>query len=136
MEVHPLSPEVGRLTVVYDAGGGFCAWCRGWLENQPLLVPLRFTPAGGAEAQDRLGVLGTGAELVVIAEDGRAWTGANALVMCLWATAAHRELSFALRLPVVRMGAQAFFYSLTENHGLLDRLLAGGGQATQPCPAR
>jgi len=55
MDVAPLSPEVGRLTVVYDPDGAFCAWCRAWLETQTVLVPVRFTPAGGPEAQARLG---------------------------------------------------------------------------------
>jgi predicted DCC family thiol-disulfide oxidoreductase YuxK len=119
----PLSPDVGRLTVVYDPDGAFCAWCRAWLEHQPLLVPVRFSPVGGPEAVARLGVLGTGAELVVVAEDGRAWTGAAAFVMCLWATARHRDLASALRLPVARMGAEAFFHAVSAHHGVLDRLL-------------
>jgi len=125
-DIAPLSPDVGRLTVVYDADDAFCAWCRGWLEAQPLLVPVRFTPAGGAEAQARLGVLGVGVDLVVIAQDGRAWTGAAALVMCLWASARHRDLAEALRLPVARTGARAFFSAVTANRAVLDRLLPTG----------
>ncbi len=134
MGATPLSPEVGGLTVVYDADGAFCAWCRAWLCAQPLLVPVRFTPAGGAEAQARLGVLGAGAELVVVADDGRAWTGAAAFVMCLWATARHRDLSHTLRLPVARMGAEAFFHALTANRAVLDRLLTLG-PGPRGCPA-
>ncbi len=121
-----LSSDVGALTVVYDPNGTFCAWCRSWLEAQPLLVPVRFTPTDGPEAQARLGVLGAGAELVVVADDGRAWTGAAAFVMCLWATARHRDLSRTLRLPVARMGAEAFFHALAANRPLLDRLLTLG----------
>jgi predicted DCC family thiol-disulfide oxidoreductase YuxK len=159
MEIHPLSTDVGTLTVVYDAGSGgttepagsggtrqpagsggtgqgaFCAWCRAWLESQPLSVPVRFTPAGGPEATARLGVLGTGAELVVLADDGRAWTGAAAFVMCLWATTRHRDLAYALRLPVARMGAEAFFHALTANRAILDRLLSPAPAAPRPAPA-
>jgi len=124
--VAPLSPDVAGLTVVYDVSNAFCVWCRGWLEGQPLTVPLRFAPAGGPEAQARLGVLGTGADLVVIAEDGRAWTGAAALVMCLWATARHRDLSRALRLPPAWMGAEAFFHAATADRAVLDRLIGVG----------
>ena len=121
--VDPLSPEVGGLTVVYDPDDRFAAWCRAWLEVQPLLVPLRFTPAGGPEAQARLGVLGAGAELVVLADDGRAWTEAGAFVMCLWATASHRDLAHAVRLPLARMGAEAFFHAVTADPAVLERLL-------------
>lgn len=123
-----LSPDVGALTVVYDPASPFCTWCRGWLQAQPLLVPVRFLPAGGPEAQARLGVLGAGAELVVVADDGRAWTGGAAFVMCLWATARHRDLSSTLRLPVARVGAEAFFHALTANRAILTRLL-------EPSPA-
>jgi predicted DCC family thiol-disulfide oxidoreductase YuxK len=133
-DLAPLSPDVGRLTVVYDPDDGFCSWCRAWLEAQPLLVPVRFTPAGGPEAQARLGVLGAGAELVVVADDGRAWTGAAAFVMCVWATARHRDLASALRLPMARMGAEAFFHAVTANRAVLDRLLRIGPQARLACP--
>ncbi len=117
------SPDVGSLTVYADPASPFCTWCRGWLLAQPLLVPVRFLPAGGPEAQSRLGVLGAGAELVVVADDGRAWTGAGAFVMCLWATARHRELSRTLRLPLAHTGAEAFFHALTANRAMLDRLV-------------
>ncbi len=60
---------------------------------------------------------------MVLADDGRAWTGAAAFVMCLWATARHRDLSQALRLPGARMGAEAFFHALAANRAILDRLL-------------
>ena len=124
MDRDPLSPEVGGLTVLYDPDRAFCAWCRSWLEAQPRLVPVRFATVGGEEARARLGVLATGAELVVLADDGRAWTGAAAFVMCLWATARHRDLAYALRLPVARIGAEAFFHAVTANRAILDRLLA------------
>ena len=119
----PLSADVGALTGGYDPASPFCTWCRGWLQAPPLLVPVRFLPAGGPEAQARLGVLGAGAELVLIADDGRAWTGAAAFVMCLWATARHRDLSSTLRLPVARIGAEAFFHALTANRAIHTRLL-------------
>ena len=128
----PRSPDVGALTVIYDPASQFCTWCRGWLQAQPLLAPVRFLPAGGPEAQARLGVLGTAAELVVVADDGRAWTGAGAFVMCLWATARHRDLSHTLRLPVARTGAETFFHALTANRAILPRLL-GATPTPQPC---
>jgi len=126
MGATPLSADVGGLTVVYDPTSAFCSWCRTWLETQPLRVPLRFTPAGGAEALARLDVLGAGADLVVVADDGRAWTGAAGFVMCLWATARHRELSRTLHLPMAWMGAEAFFHAVTANRAILDRLLRVG----------
>ena len=132
--VAPRSPDVGGLTVVYDQDSPFCSWCRAWLEAQPLLVPVRFIPAGGPEAQARLDVLGAGADLVAVAADGRAWTGAAGFVMCLWATARHRDLTRTLHLPMARMGAEAFFHAVTANRAILDRLLRPG-PSPQPCPS-
>jgi len=127
------SPDVGGLTVFSDPASPFCTWWCGWLRAQPLLVPLRFLPVGGPEAQARLGVLGAGAELVAVADDGRAWTGAAAFVMCLWATARHRDLATTVRLPVARLGAEAFFHALTANRAILTRLI---DSAPAPQPSR
>jgi len=129
MDIRPLSPEVGGLTVVYDPDRDFCTWCRAWLEAQPLRVPVRFTPAGGVEASARLGVLGAGVDLAVVADDGRTWTGAAAFVLCLWATVRHRDLSHALRLPADRRGAEAYFAAVTANRVVYDRLVATCGPA-------
>jgi len=134
MSVAPLSADVTGFTVVFDSDNSFSTWCRGWLEGQALAVPLRFTPAGGSEARSRLGVLGTGADLVVLADDGRAWTGAAALVMCLWATARHRDLSRALRLPVEWMAAESFFHAVTADRVILDRLV-GVESSGLGCPS-
>ena len=127
----PRSPDVGSLTVFYDTDSPFCTWCAGWLQSQPLLVPVRCLPAAGPEAQARLGALATGAELVVVAADGRGWSGAAAFVMALWATARHRDLAVTVRLPVARLGAEAFFHALTANRAVLTRLV---GSAPPPHP--
>lgn len=129
----PRSPDVGTLTVFYDPDSPFCAWCAGWLQAQPLLVPVRCLPAGGPEARARLGVLGAGAELVVVADDGRGWSGAAAFVMALWATARHRDLATAVRLPVGRLGAEAFFHALTANRAILTRLVGSAAPARPGC---
>jgi predicted DCC family thiol-disulfide oxidoreductase YuxK len=94
---------VGRLTVLYDAECGLCRWVRGWLEGSALLVPLDWVPCGSDEARRRLPHLDhdrTRDEVTVVADTGEVWSAEGAWILCLWATAAHRDLA-------VRLGSSA-----------------------------
>jgi len=91
-----VTAPVLALTVLYDEGCGLCRWVRGWLETTPQLVPLTWVPCGSPEARSRFPFLDhdrTREEVTVVADDGRAWTAEGAWIMCLWATAAHRDLA-------------------------------------------
>lgn len=102
------------LTVVYDERCAFCCDCRRWLECQPTHVPLRLLAAGSAGAQERWGNLPWLAEeLAVVADDGRLWLGADAFLVCLWATRPYRALSLTLRTPALRPLARAFATQLS-----------------------
>ena len=101
------------LTVVYDAGCAFCRRCRDWLAAQPTHVPLRFEAAGGRPG-----------ELVVVADDGRAWTGPAAFVMCLWATTAYRPVSYRLR----GRAGEAFFRAVSAERHALGAMLGAHGE--------
>ena len=90
---------MGRLTVLYDADCGLCRWVRGWLEGSALLVPLDWVPCGSAQARRLLPLLDhdrTREEVTVVAGTGEVWTAEGAWIMCLWATAAHRDLAVRL----------------------------------------
>lgn len=94
---------VGRLTVLYDADCGLCRWVRTWLEGSALLVPLDWVACGSDEARRRLPHLDhdrTREEVTVVADTGEVWSAEGAWIVCLWATAAHRDLA-------VRLGASA-----------------------------
>ncbi len=90
------------LTVLYDADCGLCRWVRGWLEATPQLVPLSWVPCGSPQARSRFPWLDhdrTREEVTVVADDGSVWTAEGAWIMCLWATAAHRDLAVWLSGP-------------------------------------
>jgi len=45
--------RVGLFTVLFDEGCPICRTARRWLAGRAQLVPLRFVPAGSAEARER-----------------------------------------------------------------------------------
>ncbi len=113
-----------QLTVLYDAACPLCRRFRGWLQRQPLLVPVGFVAAGSPEARRLFPTLDhvrTLEEVTVVADDGAVWTDEHAWVMCLWATFAHRPLAERLArpsgLPLARTAAHtaAGLRSLTRD---------------------
>ncbi len=87
---------VRELTVLYDAGCGLCTWVRGWLEATTQLVPLTWVPCGSPQARALLPGLDherSREEVTVVSSGGEVWTAEGAWIMCLWATAEHRDLA-------------------------------------------
>lgn len=94
-------PVLG-LTVLYDAQCSLCTFLRDWLGKQPQLVPLRFVPAGSAEAGQRFPTLDQRAaleEITVVGDGGQVYRGPAAWVVCLWALREHRPLAHRLSTP-------------------------------------
>ena len=93
---------VHSLTVLYDADCPLCRWVRGWLEQQPQLVPLRWLACGSAQARSALPQLNHGRtreEITVVADTGQVWVAEGAWIACLWATVAYRDLAYWLSHP-------------------------------------
>ena len=104
------APAPVRLTVLYDETCELCRRCRHWLEFQPTYVNREFRAAGSPEAGRRYGGLPwLGAELVVVSEEGAAWVGPAAFLLCLWATRDWREWSYRLSGPAFAPLAERFF---------------------------
>lgn len=113
-----------QLTVVYDETCELCRRCRDWLASQPTRVPLVMVAAGSPEAAERFaGVPWLGTELVVAADDGRAWVGPAAFVMCLWATTRHGQWAARLSGPALAPTAERVLAALSTNRGRVSALL-------------
>ena len=113
------------LTVFYDEHCELCRRCRAWLETQATWVPVRFHPAGAEEAArliPQLPWLGT--ELVVVADDGAAWVGPAAFLVCLWATFRYRHWSTRLSSPAFAPLAEGFLHRVSASRGRLGRRLS------------
>ncbi len=82
------------MLVLYDSACPFCVRCREWLEARAQIVPLAFLCCRSLDARRRYGAIeGLGRDLVVVDDDGRAWSGAAAFVMCLWALESFRWIA-------------------------------------------
>ena len=121
------APGADQLTVLYDATCMFCRRCRSWLESQPTFVPLRFLACQSPEATARYGGLPwLAAELVVINEDGEAWIGPAAFLVCLWATRRYREWSVRLAEPTLAGMTERFFHAISSHRTGLAKVLELG----------
>lgn len=124
----PTEPAT-RLTVVYDEDCELCRRCRQWLSTEPAHVRLEFLAAGSSAAKRRYGKLSWyPSELMVVADDGRAWVGPAAFLMCLWATVRWRLMSRRLRGRALGPLVEHFFQNLSAN-----RRTIGGLFRSQRC---
>lgn len=123
------------LTVLYDEQCALCRRCRTWLEQQPTFVPVFFLAAGSTEARTRYSQLPwLGADLVVVSDDGDAWVGAAAFLLCLWATERYRSWSYRLSGHTLAPLAERFFHAVSKQRGRFN-LGTGRSVDTPECPA-
>jgi predicted DCC family thiol-disulfide oxidoreductase YuxK len=103
--------RVGYLTVLYDQGCPICRAARRWLAGRAQLVPLRFVPAGSAEARRRFPGLDHAAtlrDLTVITDGGLVYVSDGAWLACLWALADYRGMAERLGSPRLLPAARRF----------------------------
>ena len=94
-----------KLHVLYDAKCELCRRVRVWLQGQPAFVPLAFVPLQSPEIEERfpgITALEPARQILVVADSGEVWRGADAWIMCLWALREFREWSQRLASPLLR----------------------------------
>lgn len=121
-----MNHTVTRLTVLYDETCALCLRSRDWLAGQPTLVDVELMPSGSAEARRRFAGLPLGQELVVVAQDGRAWVGPAAFLTCLWATRRYRGWSYRLSGDTFAPLAERFFDLVSKRRKDIGRWLGSG----------
>lgn len=115
---------MAQLTVLYDENCPLCRRARNWLASEPTHVPLELLAAGSSAALDRFGSLGlSGRELVVVADDGRAWVGPAAFLVAMWSTRRWRAWSFVMSSRAFAPLAERFFRMVSANRGRIGALL-------------
>jgi len=121
-----------KLTVLYDERCAFCRRCRDWLATQPVLAEVELLGAGTAEACRRFPEAKVrGSELLVIDERGQMWVGADAFVMCLWATARYRSWAYRLSQPGLAPLAEAFFHQVSKRRDTFSEWLTSDGECDE-----
>ena len=106
------------LTVLYDAQCELCRRARLWLEGQAKYVPLRFVPAGQAEAARLFPELdheATRKELFVVGDDGAVYRGEKAWIICLWALREYRSTALWLSSRGTLWAAQSLVKAVSKN---------------------
>lgn len=120
MDAAPATPR--RLTVLFDAGCGFCLRCREWLLQEPQLVPLELLPRDAPEVAARWpGFVPGGDELTVIDDRGGVYRGPDAFLLCLWALDGYRGWAQRMATPALRpLARQAFELVSRQRHRIGD----------------
>ncbi|MFP6877906.1 MAG: DUF393 domain-containing protein [Roseibacillus sp.] len=114
------------LTVFYDADCGICTGFRRWMMKEPAHLAIEFLPYTSRKAGELCpGLLQRGAEreIIVMADDGRLWQGAEAWVTCLWALRRWRGWSKRLANPALLPVAEKLCKRISTNRLTLSRLL-------------
>jgi predicted DCC family thiol-disulfide oxidoreductase YuxK len=117
---------MNSLTIFYDPACGLCCGFRQWLEKQGLWVAIEFIGYQTLEAEVRFpGIRSIKAdkECVVLADDGRWWQGADAWIVCLWATREYRLWSSRLASPVFRPLIGNVVHLVSSNRLKLSRIM-------------
>jgi predicted DCC family thiol-disulfide oxidoreductase YuxK len=110
------------LFVVYDPACGLCSQIKDWLLRQPAYVALQFVPSGSPEARSLMPQLPAG-EIAVISDEGDAWVGNRAWILCLWALYEYRGCAARLARPALLPFAQQAFAVLSRHRTGFSRLL-------------
>lgn len=96
---------MNHLTIFYDSKCGLCSRFKSWLEKEPAYVELLFHPYDSLEAERILPGIeryDPEKELLVLADNGDLYRGADSWIMCLWATRNHRLQAARLAQPGIK----------------------------------
>ncbi len=113
---------IGSFSVVYDGACGLCTGVRDWLSRQEQLVPLEFVASGSDQARQRFPTVPAG-ELAVIGDNGEAWLGNHAWIVCLWALRDYRDWAIRLSSPLLLPLAREAFAAVSRNRAALSKKL-------------
>jgi predicted DCC family thiol-disulfide oxidoreductase YuxK len=112
------------LTIVYDPTCGLCTRLAQWLTVQRQCIPLRLVPNSSpmiATAYPRLAESRFREELIAVADDGAAWFGDRAWIVCLYALHDYRAWAKRLSRPALFPFARQAFLFLSYNRRRISR---------------
>ena len=118
------------LHVLYDSKCELCRRVRVWLQGQPAFVPLAFVPLQSPELEERfpgITALEPARQILVVADRGEVWRGADAWIMCLWALREFREWSQRLASPLLRPFAMRVCDMVSRNRHRFGAWFQGTG---------
>ncbi len=117
---------ITKITVFYDPECGVCRSFRLWLKSQSLWLTVDFIGYDTPEAEAAFpGIRGMnpGADVIVLADTGQWWQGADAWLTCLWATVEYRPWSFRLSAPIFRPVLMQVVHLISTNRMRISKLM-------------
>ena len=116
---------IDAITVFYDNQCVFCVRCMQWMKKQKSLIPVDFYPMHDQRTQHKYIHLKkhfARDQFVVEDSNGGVYVDTDARIMCLYALARYRDLSYKIAEPNARKMADKFFDIISKNRMIISRL--------------
>lgn len=117
-----LQMQVKKIEVFYDGRCGMCCSFHEWIHRQERAFQIDFVPYQAERAEEvfpGIHTLDPAREMIVRADNGEIYRGAEAWVMCLYSCANHRDMAKRLARPAMLAVAIRVCHLLAANrHGL------------------
>lgn len=117
-----LQMHVKKIEVFYDGRCGMCCSFHEWIHRQERAFEIDFVPYQAERAEEvfpGIHTLDPAREMIVRADSGEIYRGAEAWVMCLYSCANHRAMAKRLARPAMIAVAIRVCHLLAANrHGL------------------
>ena len=117
-----LQMQVKKIEVFYDGRCGMCCSFHEWIHRQERAFQIDFVPYQAERAEEvfpGIHTLDPAREMIVRADNGEIYRGAEAWVMCLYSCTNHRDLAKRLARPAMLAVAIRVCHLLAANrHGL------------------
>lgn len=121
-----INQEMRSLEVYYDGGCGMCCRFKEWYVQQALDIEVEFINYNSEAARERFTDLveyDPEKAMVVRANTGEVFTGAESTVVCLWACSEHRRLAEKLCKPMFLPLAKKAYPLIANNRYKISKLL-------------
>lgn len=138
----PAMPTMTELTIFYDLRCGLCCQVKAWMMRQRAYVKLNFLPYDSPMALNvlpELPGLDPAGQIVVYADTGEVYQGAEAWITCLWALRDWRGWAKRFSRPEWRPLAHKLCGLISGNRLKISKVLrltpdrAAAMDAAQPC---
>ena len=121
-----INQEMRSVEVYYDGSCAMCGRFKDWLEQQEHLIGVEFLSYASEAARERFPDLAKyqpEKAMVIRADTGDIYCGAEATVICLWACSEYRGLAMKLRKPLLLPLARKIYPLIASNRYVLSKLL-------------
>ncbi|PQJ29819.1 thiol-disulfide oxidoreductase DCC family protein [Rubritalea profundi] len=121
-----INQEMRSIEIYYDGSCAMCGRFKNWLEQQEHLIGVEFLSYASEAARERFPDLAKyqpEKAMVVRADTGKIYQGAEATVICLWACREYRGLAMKLRKPLFLPLARKIYPLIASSRYVISRLL-------------